>query len=67
MRLTINGQMMSLEPSPQTVADVILRLDLSVKTVVVERNQTILTREMHVHTPVHEGDILEIVHFVGGG
>lgn len=41
--------------------------NLQVKTVVVELNRNILTKDHHETTPLREGDRLEIVHFVGGG
>jgi len=35
--------------------------------VVVERNRDIVPRDAYGTTTLAEGDILEIVHFVGGG
>jgi thiamine biosynthesis protein ThiS len=35
--------------------------------VVVEKNRQVLEREQQHEVPLHEGDRLEIVQFVGGG
>jgi sulfur carrier protein len=35
--------------------------------VVVERNREILSRERYGEVEVEAGDVLELVHFVGGG
>jgi len=35
--------------------------------VAVERNKLLVPRAQHANTVIHEGDVLEIVHFVGGG
>jgi sulfur carrier protein len=35
--------------------------------VVVELNRDIVSRQAHDSTALKEGDVLEIVHFVGGG
>lgn len=68
MKLRINGQYMHLdEEAIKSVGDLLHSLDLSVKTVVVERNHEILLKEQHADTPVEDGDTIEIVHFVGGG
>jgi sulfur carrier protein len=34
---------------------------------VVELNRTIISREVQESTSLKDGDVLEIVHFVGGG
>ena len=40
---------------------------LDPRTVVVERNREIVRRPALAETPVHTGDAIELVHFVGGG
>jgi thiamine biosynthesis protein ThiS len=42
-------------------------LDLHPGLVVVERNKEILDREEYENVRVEAGDMLELVHFVGGG
>ena len=42
-------------------------LDLQDRLVVVERNGQIVARPAYANTSIEAGDVLEIVHFVGGG
>lgn len=50
-----------------TVLTLLAELDLQPGMVVVELNRDILERERYADTEVHDGDSLELVHFVGGG
>ena len=66
MLLTINGTSRNVEHS--TTVDQLLReLELDPRAVVVELNREIIRRPVIAVTPVREGDVVEIVHFVGGG
>lgn len=67
MRLYINGQQMTFEIELHNIGDLLEALDLQVKTVVVELNRNILTKDIHGQTLLQNGDQVEIVHFVGGG
>lgn len=67
MKLVINGQYKSIDDSIISVSDLIDSLELGVKTVVVEWNDQILTKDLHSSTKLTDGDKIEIVHFVGGG
>jgi len=49
-----------------TVASLLEGLGLSDKTVAVEHNMSILARDGY-GTPLKEGDVIEIISFVGGG
>jgi len=64
--LTINGDDRELA-DVRTVADVLRALELDPRAVVVEHNRVIVRRPALEETPVRRGDVLEIVHFVGGG
>lgn len=64
--LTLNGKP-SNTTAGLTVQDFLRTLDLEPATVVVELNRTILRRDDYVNTEVHDGDTIELVHFVGGG
>ena len=66
MTVTINGEVQEI-PDGLSVSDLVARLGLSTGRVAIERNREILHREAWPQTPVQSGDILEIVHFVGGG
>lgn len=54
-------------PAGQTVADMLRTLNIAPGTVAVELNQQVIRRALHAETPLGDGDVLEIVQFVGGG
>lgn len=67
LALTVNGD-------PRTVAagtslsDLLASLKLDPRLVVIEHNRTILrNRDAYPSIALADGDVLEIVHFVGGG
>ncbi|HEY0022434.1 MAG TPA: sulfur carrier protein ThiS [Longimicrobium sp.] len=62
----VNGDERAI-PAGLTVDRLLEHLSLNPRMVVVERNCEILRRELLAETIVHEGDSLELVHFVGGG
>jgi thiamine biosynthesis protein ThiS len=65
MTLTING-----EPKPctaETLAALVESLGMKPDRVAIELNREIVPRDQWPQTALHEGDRLEIVHFVGGG
>ena len=65
--ITVNGDERRL-PAGSTVADLLGSLDLDARTVVVERNRTILRdRSSFAKLELQGDDSIEIVHFVGGG
>lgn len=66
MRIQLNGEPFELADA-QTVADLLIRLDLTGRRVAVELNQDIVPRSQHGETVLHEGDSLEVVHAIGGG
>lgn len=54
-------------PAGLKVVGLLEHLELRPELVVVERNREILTRARYGDEPVEAGDVLELVHFVGGG
>ncbi len=66
MRLTINGTTREVD-SAATVEALLGALELDPRAVVVELNREIIRRPVIAATPVSDGDVVEIVHFVGGG
>jgi thiamine biosynthesis protein ThiS len=65
MKLTING-----EPqisSAQTLGALVEQLEMKPDRVAIELNREIVSRDQWAQTELHDGDRLEIVHFVGGG
>jgi sulfur carrier protein len=66
IEIRLNGKVRSVPPG-LTVRGLLESLDLRPELVVVELNRDILRREAYGEVPVREGDVLELVHFVGGG
>ncbi len=66
MRVTINGQARDV-PKPMTVTELLSSLGLGEGPVAVELNREIVPRAEHGARTVSDGDVLEIVHMVGGG
>jgi len=66
MQLTINGDARSVA-AIENVEALLTTLGLDPRSVVVELNRVIIRRVAIGVTPVREGDVVEIVHFVGGG
>lgn len=66
MRIQLNGEPFEMFDG-QTVADLLVRLDLTGRRVAVELNLDIVPRSQHGETVLHEGDTLEVVHAIGGG
>jgi sulfur carrier protein len=67
MQLNVNGTLRRFEPPVRTVADLVRELSLEGKRIAIEKNGAIVPRSRYAHTPVADGDALEIVGAVGGG
>ena len=65
LSLLINGE--PRRSAAATVLALVTELGLKPEKVAVERNGLIVPRSTHAQAPLAEGDVLEIVHFVGGG
>jgi len=66
MQLTVNGELRDV-PDGLTVRGLVEHLGLTDGPVAVERNREVVPRANHATTPLASGDVVEIVHFVGGG
>ncbi len=66
MRLQINGDEKEFADG-LSLADLIAQLGMKADRVAVELNREIVSRAQWEETALHDGDKLEIVHFVGGG
>lgn len=66
MKITVNGMVREVQKN-YTIEQ--LALDLKLKDVpfAVELNKKVITRTQHGTTVLKEGDVVEIVTFVGGG
>lgn len=66
IEVVVNGDARTIE-SGHTVKSFLESLELHPGLVVVERNKEILERDEYDRVAVEAGDVLELVHFVGGG
>ena len=66
MELFVNGEKKSCADSA-SLAQFIETLGMKGDRVAVEVNREIVPRTQWAETQLHDGDQLEIVHFVGGG
>ena len=65
LRLTVNGNAMAAQA--ETLADLLRHLTLDAAAVVAEVNGVIVPRENFAQHSLKDGDIVELVRFVGGG
>ena len=66
MRILLNGETREM-PDGLTVRELLELLDFSEGPVAVERNRDVVPRAQHGSVRLSDGDMVEIVHFVGGG
>ncbi|MBE7374970.1 sulfur carrier protein ThiS [Pseudomonas lopnurensis] len=66
MQIQLNGEPYEL-PAGQTVAELLVRLELSGRRLAVELNRDIVPRSAHASTALRDGDQVEVVHAIGGG
>lgn len=64
--LTVNGETRRIGAGA-SIADLVSSLGLDPKKVAVEHNAEIAPRSTLADVRLADGDVLEIVHFVGGG
>ncbi len=65
MDVVINGERKKIKGG--TLLELLAELELDPRAVVVEHNRKIVRRVGLGDATVHEGDSIELVHFVGGG
>lgn len=67
MNVTLNGEPRELPPDVRTVSELVVWLGLGPVRVAVEVNRRIVKRADHAETALADGDVVEVVQFVGGG
>ena len=65
MDIIVNGK--AVDFKGRTVLDLLEELSVEEKGIAVEKNGTLVHREVFYKEQVSQGDIVEIVRFVGGG
>ncbi len=66
MTVLVNGEERSVSQTA-TLLDLLRQFELDPRTVVVELNRELIRRPTLANTVLHDGDRVELVHFVGGG
>ena len=51
----------------KSVVDIINEMNIDIRTIAVELNEAIVSKADYDKTIVKDGDVLEVVSFVGGG
>ena len=67
VQIQINGEPREFSNDSLRLSELVEQLALAPKRIAVELNREIIRRADWEHTKVHDGDRVEIVHFVGGG
>lgn len=65
MKLTVNGDTLTLDGT--TIADLVTQLNLTGRRLAVEVNRDIVPKSQHGDFTLKDGDVVEIVHAIGGG
>jgi len=66
MQVQVNGKPTELDEGT-TVAELVHAMGLAARRIAVELNGEILPRSRHAIQRIAPGDVLEIVHAIGGG
>jgi sulfur carrier protein len=66
MQIHLNGEAREFA-CPPTIADVLAAAGLAGRRVAVEVNRCIVPRVRHAEHRLAEGDVVEVVHALGGG
>jgi sulfur carrier protein len=66
MTITLNGEKKEV-PENITVLGLLETLNILHQRVAVELNETIVKKDTYDRTTIKDGDILEVVSFMGGG
>jgi sulfur carrier protein len=66
MDIRLNGDALAL-PAPCTIAELLAAQGLAERRVAVEVNGEIVPRGRHADHVIADGDVVEIVHALGGG
>ena len=66
MMICLNGEKREV-PMGYSLDKLIESYQLGLRSIVIELNQKVIDRNHFAHTQLKEDDVVEIVHFVGGG
>lgn len=64
--IQLNGERFEV-PAPLTLDALLAQLEIDARRVAVELNEYVVKKAAYADTVVAEGDVVEVVNFVGGG
>ena len=67
MYLIVNGKRYDNLEDDITVRELLDHLKLPAKKIAIERNREIVSKSTYDSVSLNDGDIIEIIHFIGGG
>lgn len=67
MKIQLNGRIVDFDQENGTIYDLLSAYQLENRVVIVEKNQEIIDKEAFQQVVIQPNDMIEIVHFVGGG
>jgi thiamine biosynthesis protein ThiS len=67
MIITVNGKQKEFNFLAPSLLDIVTALDLASNAVIIDLNGTLYKSDSFATVFLKEGDILDIVHFMGGG
>lgn len=67
MYLIVNGKRYDNLEDDITMRDLLDHLKLPAKKIAIERNREIVSKSTYDSVSLNDGDIIEIIHFIGGG
>lgn len=67
MQITINGEEHHLESTIYNLSELVKKLEIDPVKIAIEQNQSLVSSDRFVKTPLNDGDVIEIVAFIGGG
>jgi len=66
MKITLNGKEKQMD-SPCTIAELIESVRQKPQRIAVQLNTHIIKRDEYANHTLQDGDVIEMLHFVGGG
>lgn len=67
MYLIVNGKRYDNLEDDITMRELVDYLKLPAKKIAIERNREIVSKSTYDSVSLNDGDIIEIIHFIGGG
>lgn len=67
MTIQLNGRIVQLPGDVSSIQDLLMFYQLENRIVIIELNKQIAEKDQYSSLTLSDGDIVEMIHFVGGG